>query len=970
MTAVDAVDLALTSINIKQFRGVPKDLNLDCGQITVFGGSNGLGKTTVFDAIDWALFGDAWRLGQDGDRALFNLWAPGRPQVDLFFGSTRLTRDRNAAVFQDVRYSPADHLVRDSSVFARPSDIPDVVRRCIYLAQEEMRDLIKGPQDRRSSLIAALSGIPFVERFERNVDNTLRDIAIRVRRDSEVLAAARTRRTELEERQRAFLLQGQALVTHRARAAEHFGTELPSTTAGAVAVMHSHVSSAEEEIRALRARGDAATRLAERLPLLRDLRARAESERLRLTAELESVGKAEAAILTELDSLSKGHAKVLDDRQKLEQVETTLIGRQRETASLRALVEQRRLREAEVERLLADLSVLKTAIAEVEGIRASAHRQLVESRQSLAAATATAGTYARALATRKERETVQLRRTHLEVALQDVIARAATARAEALAAQQETLQTAERLRVQRQLGDATARLMAALHDVREALHAGAAHGDPERCPLCGHGHASEEDLRDNVGRTATLPADDIEGNESIAEATRVAEAAAERAANAERQVELIGAESRALTVEIAACDASLASLDSPPVEASADRLAQLTGEIEIGRARVDELERTLADCAERETSSRGRTKQLEERVERTRALLASDARVAVSPISDTDEDTLRAQLSEARSRLERVLAEVAAKQRSLSEARSRAEEFAQRRATLESEIRRTGADLAGVQNDEARALSEAKTLLSNTGGEPVQALHDVVGECSKKIRIRSSWLGAAREILDAIQKAAGVDELPTIESELQNIVHEIESCETDIGRLEMALKSLETIRAHVRTDIENEGQVARRRFQQAIDSILAGLSPYRHLNRIVVDEGGSLGLNDARLDRVVEPHLYSSTGQLNCAALAIFLGLAVTATLDRVGFIMLDEPVQNLDDVNILNFIDVVRRVAKSKQVLMSTADRNLFLLLKKKLSVWARAEGQRVVFHDFREFSRDEGPIVTAEVAGDLKAA
>jgi hypothetical protein len=43
---------------------------------------------------------------------------------------------------------------------------------------------------------------------------------------------------------------------------------------------------------------------------------------------------------------------------------------------------------------------------------------------------------------------------------------------------------------------------------------------------------------------------------------------------------------------------------------------------------------------------------------------------------------------------------------------------------------------------------------------------------------------------------------------------------------------------------------------------------------------------------------------------------------------------------------------------------------LKKKLSVWARAEGQRVVFHDFREFSRDEGPIVTAEVAGDLKAA
>ena len=69
----------IKSLTISGFRGIREALTLPLGQITLLAGRNGLGKTTVFDAIDWCLFGGSWRLGSDGDASQELVRAAARP---------------------------------------------------------------------------------------------------------------------------------------------------------------------------------------------------------------------------------------------------------------------------------------------------------------------------------------------------------------------------------------------------------------------------------------------------------------------------------------------------------------------------------------------------------------------------------------------------------------------------------------------------------------------------------------------------------------------------------------------------------------------------------------------------------------------------------------------------------------------------------------------------------------------------
>lgn len=85
------------------------------------------------------------------------------------------------------------------------------------------------------------------------------------------------------------------------------------------------------------------------------------------------------------------------------------------------------------------------------------------------------------------------------------------------------------------------------------------------------------------------------------------------------------------------------------------------------------------------------------------------------------------------------------------------------------------------------------------------------------------------------------------------------------------------------------------------------------------------------------PTLYFSKAQINILSFCIFLAKALFAkTNDNqdVGCIFIDDPIQALDDINILSMIDLLRNVAFSldRQIIMTTHDRNFFELLQKKI--------------------------------------
>lgn len=87
----------------------------------------------------------------------------------------------------------------------------------------------------------------------------------------------------------------------------------------------------------------------------------------------------------------------------------------------------------------------------------------------------------------------------------------------------------------------------------------------------------------------------------------------------------------------------------------------------------------------------------------------------------------------------------------------------------------------------------------------------------------------------------------------------------------------------------------------------------------------------------IVPNLYFSTAQINILSFCIFLAKALFAK-DSEGrsldCIFIDDPIQALDEINILSIIDLLRNVAFSmdKQIVLTTHDRNFFELLQKKV--------------------------------------
>ena len=104
-------------------------------------------------------------------------------------------------------------------------------------------------------------------------------------------------------------------------------------------------------------------------------------------------------------------------------------------------------------------------------------------------------------------------------------------------------------------------------------------------------------------------------------------------------------------------------------------------------------------------------------------------------------------------------------------------------------------------------------------------------------------------------------------------------------------------------------------------------------------EFGILNINDGKISIVrnsngsVVESTHMSTGQRMALAFSIMITLHRNAP-NAPGFLMLDEPVANLDDMHVLNLIDLLRELAMNgTQIIITTADRQMAKYLRRKFS-------------------------------------
>jgi DNA repair exonuclease SbcCD ATPase subunit len=107
------------------------------------------------------------------------------------------------------------------------------------------------------------------------------------------------------------------------------------------------------------------------------------------------------------------------------------------------------------------------------------------------------------------------------------------------------------------------------------------------------------------------------------------------------------------------------------------------------------------------------------------------------------------------------------------------------------------------------------------------------------------------------------------------------------------------------------------------------------------------------------PQLVLSEGQLNVVALSYFIAFALAAGDKALPFVILDDPLQSLDDMNVLGFSDFCRHLRDSRQVMVTTHDRRFGNLLERKLK--PRRPNQSSARLHFESWDR-EGPKLTYE--------
>jgi hypothetical protein len=115
-----------------------------------------------------------------------------------------------------------------------------------------------------------------------------------------------------------------------------------------------------------------------------------------------------------------------------------------------------------------------------------------------------------------------------------------------------------------------------------------------------------------------------------------------------------------------------------------------------------------------------------------------------------------------------------------------------------------------------------------------------------------------------------------------------------------------------------------------------------------------------------DPLLVFSSSQMNVAALAYFLAFGWASGRDSMPFVLLDDPLQSLDDVNALGFADLCRHMRRQRQLILSTHDGRLADLLERKLAPRSPAESTLVL--EFGPWSRQGPSITRREVEPQLR--
>lgn len=303
--------------------------------------------------------------------------------------------------------------------------------------------------------------------------------------------------------------------------------------------------------------------------------------------------------------------------------------------------------------------------------------------------------------------------------------------------------------------------------------------------------------------------------------------------------------------------------------------------------------------------------------------------------------------------------EIAAKTAELSNATAR-------RANLVAEQRseaQTSERIRLWQNERKRRVAAFPESLSD--GDVTQAIikrtHDIREETLKIQRLRKS----GEELTLQVASTSEAQRRTELLQEVNTLTETVNRADADFAQRnatgELAGRILTALR-------ESAGDLVKdqlREIEPVFQRIYETCDPHPALKAVRLVSSmfrgrGQLGTvvedpenENARSD---DPARILSSSQINVLAVSLFLALNLTVRNLPLQCAILDDPLQSLDDLNLLGLVDVLRHVKDQRQMFISTHDLRFGTLLKRKLRPVEPSQRTRVI--EIGDWSR-EGPVV-----------
>ena len=249
-------------------------------------------------------------------------------------------------------------------------------------------------------------------------------------------------------------------------------------------------------------------------------------------------------------------------------------------------------------------------------------------------------------------------------------------------------------------------------------------------------------------------------------------------------------------------------------------------------------------------------------------------------------------------------------------------------------IGRFGLESYREVSEKLAALAKSEQDIKRLIEDLIKALESIV---SVKARIRCDYL----------------------EKEVQELKGKVRGLRREVDRIKASRKLAEKLnraaRKETRTVIENLIKA----HEPLINEFYRQMNPHPRFTIInfvpkgIPGRGGGnavfIEATDEYEKKVVNPSLTFSSAQLNVLAISIFLAIHTNQAWSKLDTIMMDDPIQNMDDLNILSYIDLIRKIRKKKQIIISTHDDNIYRLMRRKLRP---SDKEQLICYEYKSFN------------------